>query len=219
MRTRKLKPEQIIVPGEYYLENESILKIYFRIFERGHGNDLPPVVVTSPVHFDYFQRLNANLKKDIQSLSDWPKRNPFVTLGDIANAIERLRTNCQIEKEKYFPIIDRLKVYSENQGSIYLLLDGNHRTTAATLNHKLISALEVQTDEDLKEIRKMVERGALFDFKRGEKSLSELVNAFYEFCGSRIEETNSVKERIEELVSNGKDFPQYMKDKYLGVSN
>ena len=45
MERRILQPEQIIVPGEYELGNESILKIYFRIFDRGHGADLPPVIV------------------------------------------------------------------------------------------------------------------------------------------------------------------------------
>src|SRR3989338_8017783 len=47
MERRILQPEQIIVPGEYELGNESILKIYFRVFDRGHGGDLPPIIVTS----------------------------------------------------------------------------------------------------------------------------------------------------------------------------
>lgn len=33
------------MPGEYSLGNESILKIYHRIFESGYGNCLPPVIV------------------------------------------------------------------------------------------------------------------------------------------------------------------------------
>lgn len=214
MRKRKLKPEQIIVPGEHYLGNESILKIYFRIFEKGHGNDLPPIVVTNPVHFDYFQRLDIELENDISSLSDWPKRNPTVTLYDINREIQRFKINCQRQKEMYFPIMDKLKKYSDNCNNIYLLLDGNHRTTAATLAHKPISALEVQTDEDLEEVRKMVKRRELFDFKRDEKSLSELINSFYKHCRFHIEEVKSVKERIDELTSNG-DLPQYIKDRYL----
>ncbi|MBI1970448.1 hypothetical protein HYS47_01750 [Candidatus Woesearchaeota archaeon] len=45
MERRILQPEQIIVPGEYELGNESIVKIYFRVFDAGHGVDLPPVIV------------------------------------------------------------------------------------------------------------------------------------------------------------------------------
>src|SRR3989338_1375909 len=47
MERRILQPEQIIVPGEYELGNEQILKIYHGIFEKGHGEDLPPVIVCS----------------------------------------------------------------------------------------------------------------------------------------------------------------------------
>ena len=52
MERRILQPEQIIVPYEYKLGNEAILGIYFRIFDRGHGEDLPPVLVAKPNHSD-----------------------------------------------------------------------------------------------------------------------------------------------------------------------
>lgn len=44
MERKILQPEQLIVPGEYELGNLSILQIYFRVFDSGHGNDLPPAI-------------------------------------------------------------------------------------------------------------------------------------------------------------------------------
>jgi len=60
MKELILKPEQIIVPGEYELGNESILKIYFRIFERGHGKDLPPVLVVHYLKGDRLELYNIS---------------------------------------------------------------------------------------------------------------------------------------------------------------
>lgn len=47
MQQLNLQPEQVLVPGEYGLHNEDLLKVYFRVSERGHGQDLPPVLVCS----------------------------------------------------------------------------------------------------------------------------------------------------------------------------
>lgn len=48
MERRILQPEQIITPYEYEVSNEAILNIYFRVFDRGHGGDIPPVLVARP---------------------------------------------------------------------------------------------------------------------------------------------------------------------------
>jgi len=50
MKKLILKPEQIIVPYEYDLGSENILKIYFRIFEKGYDDILPPILVAKPRH-------------------------------------------------------------------------------------------------------------------------------------------------------------------------
>jgi len=66
----------------------------------------------------------------------------------------------------------------------------------------------------------MVKRGELFDFKRPETSLRKLVLSFEEYLlGDRtgynikINDCRTVRERIDELTSNG-DLPGYMKDRY-----
>ena len=47
MKTLELQPEQIIVPGEYELSNETALRVYFDLCSRGHSKVLSPVIVTS----------------------------------------------------------------------------------------------------------------------------------------------------------------------------
>jgi len=75
MERRILQPDQIIVPGEYELGNESILKIYFRVFDRGHGGDLPPVIVTTLGRTD---ELISWLEDEHWGIKYWEKENPNV---------------------------------------------------------------------------------------------------------------------------------------------
>lgn len=65
MKKRILQPEQLIVPYEYEVGNEDILEIYYRIFKKGHGNDLPPVLVARPSHSDRNLLLNTFVRKDL----------------------------------------------------------------------------------------------------------------------------------------------------------
>lgn len=219
MKTRKLKPEQIIVPGEYELGNESILKIYFRILERGHGKDLPPVVVTTLENIDKI-KVKKWLEDSEYGFRKWEE--PRLRDQLYSGTLEARRKDYEI----LFKVLEKTP---------YMLIDGNHRTAAATLTHKPISALEVQTDEDLEEVRRMVKRGEIFDFKRDETSIYHLRRGFIAYClelnireydgnitfpadgRSWLRYTKSIKERIDELTSNG-DLPQYMKERYLGVS-
>ena len=110
MERRILQPEQIIVPGEYELGNESILKIYFRVFDRGHGEDLPPVLVTH----------NGRI-------------NPSYLNEEFGRG--------QGQDEFYQKLMD-----SEAE---YLLLDGNHKSVAATLSHKPIYSLDLEKRADI----------------------------------------------------------------------
>jgi hypothetical protein len=52
MREVSLSPEQVIVPFEFLLHSESILRLYFRIIQRGAGDVLPPVLVVRPAYSD-----------------------------------------------------------------------------------------------------------------------------------------------------------------------
>lgn len=202
MERRLLQPEQIIVPGEYELGNESILKIYFRVFDRGHGGDLPPVIVTTA---GSFERLQDRLEEGYKM---WEDQKPEIVAQ---------------RREDYGALFEVLKQHP------YLLIDGNHKTAAATLTHNPIPALELQRDEDFEEIERMVEKGELFDFKRPERSLDKLRDSFVAHCltlgdiaarygllsstSPKVRYTKTIRERIDELTSNG-DLPKYMKERY-----
>lgn len=202
MERRLLQPEQIIVPGEYELGNESILKIYFRVFDRGHGGDFPPAIVTT----------SGSLERVKDRLEEY-----FTNYEDRFPEIVAARRN------------DYTKFSGILQQHPYLLIDGNHKTAAATLTHNPIHALEIQTDSDFEEIESMIERGELFDFKRPERSLDRLRDSYIAHCLglqddripprglvrgiSNLKYTKTIKERIDELTSNG-DLPQYMKERY-----
>jgi hypothetical protein len=52
VKSVSLSPRQVIVPFEFLLHSESMLKLYFRIIQRGSGDVLPPVLVARPGHSD-----------------------------------------------------------------------------------------------------------------------------------------------------------------------
>ena len=207
MKRRTLQPEQIIVPGEYELGNESILKIYFRIFDKGYGDCLPPVIV-------------IGLGDDKDKLISW--------LENVLSSEHLTKYQKYVEARRK----DYQTLFSILKESPYMLVDGNHRSAAATLTSQPISTMELQTDKDFERINKMIKAGDLFDFKRGENSPYNLKRSFLAYClylnpvrddgnfiiplsnTSVLRYTKTIKQRIDELTSNG-DLPQYMKDRYL----
>ena len=186
MKKIKLNPDQIIVPKEYKLGNTSILQIYFRVFDKKYGEDFPYAIVV---------------------------RSDFISKEDRKEILEK-RPHFSEEILSFF----EAKIESK-----YYLIDGNHKSAAAALTRSPVYCLELETDEDLEDIREMVERGELFSFPRTEKSLEKLVFAFEDWIhgynigyeSSKIRRnTQTVKERVDELVSN-KDIPNYMIERYL----
>lgn len=205
MERRILQPEQIIVPGEYEVGSESILKIYFRIFDRGHGKDLPPVVVVNSSLITK-QTRQERLQEQIMHMKKSEEANEKIHAPYGASYL-MAKPAIQETEERYRKIEGKL------ESAPYYLIDGNHRTAAATLTNNSISALELQGDGDFEEIKKMIERGKLFDFKRPEKSLQTLVLEFENYVLTYIEDCRTIRERIDELISNGA-LPQYMKERY-----
>ncbi|MBI2558278.1 hypothetical protein HYW20_03065 [Candidatus Woesearchaeota archaeon] len=250
MKKLILQPHQLIAPGEYELHNESILKIYFRIFDRGHGKDLPPAIVTGSATEKIYDKFLRQYERDVADLKQNRERlntvvgrlnrdsegkyytdddqvheqllqigigtrykmtfptKYYVVEGELDHDLKmisaRLAHSQKMlgdELQDYQGIRDKA-VNLMTTGANYILLDGNHKTAAATLTHNPIHALQLETDDDLAEVRRMVTRGELFDFKRPETSLDELVNAFYEYCKNHIDEFNTVRERIDKLTSN-----------------
>ena len=110
MKKTVLNPEQIITLRDYPVYNEQILKIYFRIFQKGQGKILPACPV---------------IHKSVAI--------PYVDDKDFKSK----RYNTLLEK-----------YLQENPKAEYFLLDGGHKTAAATLSHKKIPVLIIEKDKD-----------------------------------------------------------------------
>ena len=179
MEKRILQPEQIIVIGDGLIGSKHILEIYFRIFDRGNCNCLPPTIVVHKT------------------------------------------TRVPLLREDHDGYNDGLKSYlKRHKNAEYFLLDGHHRSIAATLCHRPTSALELKCDEDIGKVKELVDEGELFDWPQEEKSLDGLFNWLGTYLSHHgygtAKEFKTVLDRVNELTSNG-DLPQYMKDRYKNV--
>lgn len=96
----------------------------------------------------------------------------------------------------------------KNPGSEYFLLDGCHKTTAATLSKKMIPVVVVEKDDDLQEARKLVETGEFFGWYKIEDSIKEKIDDLVKHhLGT--EKILTVEEKTKLYVKN-KDVPDYM---------
>ena len=93
----------------------------------------------------------------------------------------------------------------------YFLLDGAHKTTAATLAHKLIPVMILESDKDIKEARKLVERGEITNLTINYTIKENIETLTKYFFKTRILWT--VAEKTEKLVKDNK-FPKYMVNFY-----
>ncbi len=238
MRTLTLPPEQVLVPGEYELHSEDLLKVYFRIFERGHGQDLPPVLVCPSNLLSLSERSSLYLGPVRESLG-WLRSHLGGWLADyteddsIDSLLAKVRAArsgvsgvhygyCEDVERDMLEYRERIAAFEQRIGECsYFLLDGNHRSAAATLAHQPIYALEIKTDEDLAEARRMVDRGELFNFERPESSVKEVYTSFVHYLvgeqasqfAGHMDDLRTVKERIDGFAS-GDDLPGYMKERY-----
>lgn len=90
----------------------------------------------------------------------------------------------------------------------YFLLDGSHKTTAATLSHKLIPALIIEQNRDFKRAKKMIKTGEMFGWYAVEKSIKEALNvlAKHHFGTNKF---LTVADKTELMVKN-KIIPDYI---------
>jgi hypothetical protein len=243
MIERILQPSQIVVPGEYEVGNESILKIYHRIFDKGHGNDLPPVIVAKPLTVEEREgRYRAKLAREYASILrdglGLDTRNlkwitPIYSVDDIlsedipVNKIvstlnsQLIYSNSWDAKhapEKFLEMQKQYRNINNLSNGKYFLHDGNHRSLAAALTHNQIKTLELEDDKDLDNIRNMVDQGELFNYsyviRDRTKSLFSLKEEFEEYLWNNPDKCLTVEDRTKRLVKN-KDIPQYIITKYL----
>ncbi|MEK6964454.1 MAG: hypothetical protein AABX70_08600 [Nanoarchaeota archaeon] len=170
MQYKKLHPNQIITLNDYPVHNEQILKLYFRIFHKGHSKIVPPcpVIHKSTVVPQLIYK-GKKAKKYSHLLSQFLETHP---------------------KAEYF------------------LIDGSHKTTAATLSHKPIRVMIFRTNHDIKKAKKLVEQGEIISLTTGGRSIKDILKALKKhFLKTMTFQT--VEEKTEKMVGK-KDIPQYM---------
>ena len=93
-------------------------------------------------------------------------------------------------------------------GAEYFLLDGNHKTCAATLAFKPIPALVMEKDRDFQEAKELAKKGEIFGWHKVDKSMKDAVRnlATHHFGTKRF---MTVEEKTKYMIDDGK-FPRYM---------
>ncbi len=97
---------------------------------------------------------------------------------------------------------------NNNPNAEYFLLDGSHKTTAATLSKKMIPVVLIEQDKDFKEAKKLIKSGDFFGWYSVEKSIKDAINELAKHhIGS--EKFLTVEDKSRLLVKN-KDVPDYI---------
>ncbi len=111
-----------------------------------------------------------------------------------------------IKSKKYNTL---LKFFLDNHPHAkYFLLDGSHKTTAATLSHKLIPVVVIEQDKDFKEARKLIKTGEFFGWYSVENSIKEALNVLTKHhLGTN--KFLTVEDKAKLMVEN-KDVPNYI---------
>lgn len=169
MEYKELQPNQIIALFDDPIRYELILKIYFKIFQKGANKIISPCPV---IH------KSTGI--------------PFID-------------GNQKEAKRYNDLLIKfLKTHPEAE---YFLLDGTHKTTAATLAHELIPVIIFKSDKDIKDARKLTEAGEIINLTISDtitKNLKELSRYF-----SKTKVLQTVVEKTEKMVRTHK-LPKYM---------
>lgn len=100
----------------------------------------------------------------------------------------------------------------DNPHAEYFLIDGSHKTTAADLSHRLIPAVVIEHDKDLKAAKKLIRNGDWFGWYSVEDSIKETVNNLAKHhLGAK--EFWTVEDKTKKMVKNNV-LPAYMISKF-----
>ena len=179
MLIKNLHTDHILTLSDYPVHNQQVLKLYHRMFWKGHQALVPSLPVV---------QIDA------------------VCLGVAGNSPK---------KKHYNEILS--KFLSRHPKVKYCLVDGSHKSTAASLCKKNIKALILQNDADIREARKMVEKGELLSLTTGgtdtiDGALAVLRNHF--FTAMRFE---TVGEKTRRMIRD-KIIPRYMIREYRRIN-
>ena len=203
MQEKVLCPEQLLATSQLTPEDMLPFKIYYRVFQRGYGDCLPPIIVAKIKDSQYWiDQLELKYEEWVSTKSE---------------IVEWRRQDYRM-------------FFSNLTDTPYFILDGNHRALAATLTHQPINALELQSDEDIQRIKTMLKNGELFFFPHNVKTVLELEGLFIEHSlsltaipphhsliantGYQLKRMRSVRKRAD-LLCHNKLLPSYVVELYL----
>ena len=96
----------------------------------------------------------------------------------------------------------------KNPEAEYFLLDGSHKTTAATLSKKMVPVVIIEQDKDLKEAKKLIKSGDFFGWYSVENSIKEVIEDLVNHHAD-TDKFLTVEDKAKLLVKN-KDIPDYI---------
>ena len=223
MQRLELGPEKLIVPGEYEVGNDEKLSIYFRIFAKRGRRLLPPSLVISARGYTIDEMLSDEyefreaeaksiLEMDIQDFGRGRYKGFWTTKEEIFEhnvRVTEFSKKCHAtETSLYSGLKGRIEDLLSKDAT-HFLIDGNHRSIAATLAHQPIVCLEIETPEDIVKIKKLVEKGELPEPHLEKAEIKPLYQSLYEHLRNKTKLVATLREGVDSLVENG-DLPDYM---------
>jgi hypothetical protein len=180
MIEKDLQPEEIISTDR--ISNMPVLEAYFRVFQKGYRHILPRAIVVHHSELEKWHEYSLYFKPP----------GPSGKMGYFKpHKINAL--NALIER-----------------GAEYVLLDGNHSSTAEALCSPSISVIQISTKNDLREIREMAKTGEIRKFPHHEDNVPDMLGSF--MLRSDVEFI-SLKDVIEECIEHSY-FPDFMVEQY-----
>lgn len=210
MKKKNVSLDDILLPHQSEYRDEDRLRLYHRLYDKGFDEAVDPIIVTSPGPLDEY-------KKDMDEYFENKADNPRNSVR-INQSIDQR----QNEAEHVFQKVEEYGLW---------LLDGTHRSIAATLDgREHIDALEVEEDSDIQELEQMIQSGELINFPHSGKKLGEMRESFlsyamgYDSSGlppkgvtlgtdSKVRLQGTVNDLAETLVME-ENIPRYMIDEY-----
>lgn len=162
-------------------------------------------------------KIIAITPNEIVTLNDFPVHNLHILkiyFKIFRDGYEKMMPPCPvIDKKLVVEGFDEklkrgFKEFEKNHSKVkYFLLDGSHKTTAASLAHKKVKVMIFEKDQDIKEAKELIKTGELFSLMVGDnikREVKELKNHFAKKKGFQ-----TIEEKTQRMVKE-KVIPDYM---------
>ncbi len=161
--------------------------------------------------------------EEIITLRDYPIRNERILeiffrvfhkgYGKILPPCPVISKDNFIKHSKVNSILK--KFFDKHPNTKYFLLDGGHKSAAATLAHRLIPVLILESDKDFKIAKKLVNSGELFGWNNPDKSMNDSVKGLIEHH-SKTKIFETIEEKIKRMIRD-KKLPFYIISTYRSL--